>query len=66
MLLYASREINSNFLGAARKVFPHWSQKIITHHCLSYDYFQSDRSLRWPISEIKREIGTIALIAKTE
>ena len=22
-------------VGAARKVFPHWSQKTITHHCLS-------------------------------
>ena len=23
-------------VGAARKVFPHWSKKTITHHCLSY------------------------------
>ena len=22
-------------VGAARKVFPHWLQKTITHHCLS-------------------------------
>ena len=66
MLLYASSEISSNLLGAASKVFRHWSQKTITYHCLSYDYFQSDRSLGWPISESEREIGTIAPTAKTE
>ena len=25
----------SSNVGAARKVFPHWSQKTITHHCFS-------------------------------
>ena len=25
----------SSNIGAARKVFPHWSQKTVTHHCLS-------------------------------
>ena len=29
----ASLKLSS--IGAARKVFPHWSQKTITHHCLS-------------------------------
>ena len=24
----------ASHVGAARKVFPHWSQKRITHHCL--------------------------------
>ena len=37
--LLLSKLTNSRFIlstvGAARKVFSHWSQKTITHHCLS-------------------------------
>ena len=29
-------ELYPTNVGAARRVFPDWSQKTITHHCLSY------------------------------
>ena len=34
-LLVGRLHPNSNVGAAAHKVFPHWSQKTITHHCLS-------------------------------